>query len=100
MSDALDLLKEKYPIFEFENKLHIQQSIPLADGDTATAMPAPHGKLRIRSEKFTQLPSTKTWKFIQPSLADLRDVGFLTEVPAPTSAKKVASKPAAKPDVE
>lgn len=100
MSDPLDLLKEKYPIFEFENRLHISQTIPLAENDTVSAMPYP-ARAKVRSEKFIQLPSTKTWKFIKPTMDDLRDVGLLTEVSPPVPTKKAKpAAPVSKPDAE
>lgn len=75
MSNGLEELKELYPVFEFQNKTNVTQELILADNNSVEIVAG--GKLKIASKDCIQLPSTKTFKFIQPTLDDLKMVGLI-----------------------
>lgn len=90
MSDPISELKELYPVWEFQNKSGQPQLVTL-DNDTVPV--AIRGTLKLPSSHFLNLPSTSLFKFVTPTLDDLRAVGLIktvevktaSETPAPTS---------------
>ncbi len=94
MSDALSELKEMYPIFQFKNKTNTAQSVALF-GDTVQVNPK--GILKLRSSKFSNLPSTSAFQFIAPTLDDLRAVGLLASPSPAASVAKPKSTPVTNP---
>ncbi len=75
MSNGLEELKELYPVFEFQNKTNVTQELILAENNSVEIVAG--GKLKIASKDCIQLPSTKTFKFIKPTLDDLKMVGLI-----------------------
>lgn len=88
MSDPISELKELYPVWEFQNKSGQPQHVTL-DNDTVSV--AIRGTLKLPSSHFLNLPSTSLFKFIKPSLDDLRAVGLIKTAEVKTANEKSAT---------
>ena len=91
MSDPMKELQDLHRVFQFQNKTNMVKTVSLAGGDTVQVMP--RSILKLQSAKFNQLPSMSEFKFIAPTLDDLRAVGLLTSE-APKSKSQSSSQPA------
>ncbi len=83
MSDPFKELQDAYRVWEFKNSTNSEKLVVLANNETVQV--APRAVLKLQSNKFHQLPSMKDFKYIIPSIEDVRAVGLLKVKEAPKS---------------
>ncbi len=91
MSDPFKELQDAYRIWEFKNSTNHEKLVALVNNETVQV--APRAVLRLQSNKFHQLPSMKEFKYIVPSIEDVRAVGLLTVREAPKSSNTSSQSP-------
>lgn len=77
MSDPFKELQDSNRIWQFKNNTNTEQTIQLANNETVQVQP--RAVIKLQSNRFHQLPSMKLFRYIAPTIDDVKAVGLLVE---------------------